>query len=223
MAQAQTVPPYPIGVWAHSGVGHDIDPGLVANMGIVGIGVSDDWAEVETSSGRCTTGPCSMPEIAVAKSAGFQYLSIAVTDSSSQTPQWLLDSLPPDQKIALLDPASLHDSFCTPIETLALPWNATFHQARLDLIAALGARYTNDPAIVAVNMAAFANHNSQDWNILDTIGTVHCPSCPVPPPELCGNVNLDQPSQWLAAGWTEAQMLQIGERDVRRRGGGIPQ
>src|SRR5215467_6206205 len=185
-AQAQSVPPYPVGVWGQFGVGHDIDPGVVANMGIVGIGVSDDWAEVEPAPGVYDWGTLDA-KIAEAKAAGFQYLSVAVTDSSTQTPQWLLDSLPPDQKIALLDPASLHDSFCTPIAT-ALPWNPIFHQARLDLIAAMGARYKNDPAIVAVNMAAFANHNTQDWNIQDTVGTIHCPACPQPPPTECGNV-----------------------------------
>jgi hypothetical protein len=79
------------------------------------------------------------------------------------------------------------------------------------LIAAMGARYTNDPAIVAVNMAAFANHNSQDWNIQDTVGTIECPSCPQPPPTLCGTIVVDQPSQWLAAGWTEPTMLEIGK------------
>src|SRR5947199_2517440 len=60
-------------------------------------------------------------------------------------------------------------------------------------------------------MAAFANHNSQDWNIQDTIGTINCPRCPQPPPTLCGNVIVDQPSQWLTVGWTEPTMLEIGK------------
>src|SRR5215469_6546733 len=203
-AQAQSAPPYPIGVWGQFGVNHDIDPGLVANLGIVGIGVSDDWDLVNTAPGVYDWSGLDS-KIAEAKAAGFQYISIAVTDSSSQTPQWLLNSLPPDQKIALIDPASSHNTFCQPIVT-ALPWNTTFHQARLALIAAMGARYTNDPAIVAVNMAAFANHNTQDWNIQDTVGTIICPSCPQPPPTLCGSIIVDQPSQWLTAGWTESTM-----------------
>ena len=202
-------PPYPVGVWGSFGVGHDIDPNLVANMGIVGIGISDDWAEVEPAPGVYDWGTLDS-KIAQAKAAGFQYISLAVTDSSSQTPQWLLDSLPPDQEIDLLDDASVHQTFCQPIHT-ALYWNPTFHQARLDLIAAMGARYTNDPAIVAVKMASFANHNTQDWNIQDTIGAIECPSCPQPTPTLCGTITVDQPAQWLAAGWTEPQMLQIGK------------
>ena len=208
-AQAQSAPPYPIGVWGQFGVAHDIDPGLVANLGIVGIGISDDWNNVNTAPGVYDWSTLDA-KIAEAKAAGFQYISLAVTDSASQTPTWLLDSLPPDQKIALIDPASTHDTFCQPILT-ALPWNATFHQARLDLIAAMGAKYTNDPAIVAVNMAAFANHNTQDWNVQDTVGTIECPGCPQPPPTLCGSIIVDQPAQWLAVGWTEQQMLQIGK------------
>src|SRR5690348_3394824 len=128
-AQAQSVPPYPIGVWGAYGAGTDIDPGVAANLGIVGIGVSVDWDTVETTPGVYDWSGLDA-KIAEAKAAGFQYLSVAVTDSSSQTPQWLLDSLPPDQKIALIDPGDVHNTFCQPILT-ALPWNATFHQARL--------------------------------------------------------------------------------------------
>src|SRR5437764_4843849 len=98
--EARSVPPYPIGVWGQFGVGHDIDPGVVANMGIVGIGVSDDWDLVNPAPGVYDWGTLDS-KIAEAKAAGFQHISIAVTDSSSQTPQWLLDSLPPDQKITL--------------------------------------------------------------------------------------------------------------------------
>src|SRR5262249_37861103 len=122
--QPHLVPPYPIGVWGQFGVGHDIDPGVVANLGIVGIGISDDWAEVEPSPGMYDWSGLDA-KIAEAKAAGFQYLSLAVTDSASQTPQWLLDSLPPDQKIELIDPAHSHDTFCQPILT-ALPSNPTF-------------------------------------------------------------------------------------------------
>ena len=208
-AHAQTAPPYPIGVWGSFGVGHDIDPGLVNNLGIVGIMISDDWSNVEQVPGVYDWGTLDA-RIAAAKAAGFQYIALSVTDSSSRTPQWLLDSLPPDQEVDLLDDAPIHKTFCQPIQT-ALYWNSTFHQARLRLIAAMGAKYTNDPAIVAVNMAAFANHNSQDWNIQDAIENIVCPRCPQPPPTSCGTVAVDQASQWLAAGWSEQRMLNIGK------------
>src|SRR5256712_12039334 len=37
------------------------------------------------------------------------------------------------------------------------------------------------------------------------------PNCPQPPPTLCGNIYVDQPAQWIAAGWTEQLMLQVGK------------
>src|SRR5437763_15361469 len=69
-------PPYPVGVWGSFGVGHDIDPHLVANMGIVGIGISDDCAEVEPAPGVYDWGTLD-PKIAPAKAARFHYISRA--------------------------------------------------------------------------------------------------------------------------------------------------
>ena len=208
-AQAQSPPRYPIGVWGPFGAGHDIDPGLVNDLGIVGITIAEDWDIVNPAPGVYDWHTVDA-RIAQAKAAGFNYIALGIIDSSADTPTWVLDSLPDNQKIDLLDVASNHKTFCQPIHT-ALYWNPTFHQARLDLIAAAGAKYTSDPAIVAVNMAAFANHDSNDWNIQDTVGTIHCPHCPQPPPTLCGNIYVDQPAQWIAAGWTEQLMLQVGK------------
>jgi Beta-galactosidase/Fibronectin type III domain len=203
------VPAYPKGIWAAAGVDDDLPPELVNNLGVVGIGVSEDWNVVNPAPGVYDWTQLDS-RVANAKAAGFRYIALAVTDSSENTPQWLLDLLPPDQKIGLLDNAEQHTTFCQNINT-ALYWNPVFHQARLDLIAAAGAHYTNDPAIVATNAAAFANHNSNDWNIQDFIGSVQCPRCPQPPPTLCGTQIADQVQQWMDAGWTEQQMLQVGK------------
>jgi len=208
--QAQTVPPYPVGVWAPYGIGNnDLDPALVNNLGVVGIIVAENWDIVNPAPGVYDWSSVDS-RIAQSKAAGFNYISLTIIDSSADTPQWLLDSLPADQKIALLDIAPIHQTFCQFINT-ALYWNPTFHQARLDLIAAAGAKYTNDPAIVAVNMAAFANHDSNDWNIQDTIGPLVCPTCPQPPPTQCGTITLNQPLQWLAVGWSEPTMIELGK------------
>src|SRR5262245_59109544 len=37
------VPAYPKGVWAAAGVDDDIPPELANNLGVVGVGVSEDW------------------------------------------------------------------------------------------------------------------------------------------------------------------------------------
>lgn len=203
------VPKYPKGVWAGYGVGPDIPPSLVDNIGIVGVGVSEDWNEIEVTKGVYSWGPLD-GKIAKAKAAGFK-INLVITNSSDNTPTWLLDgsqTVNPVQ-IDLLDPASVHKTFCQQIHT-CLYWDAAFHAARLALIAAAGKHYTSDPEIVAVT-AQFANHNSNDWNIQDTAGTIVCPSCPQTPPTKCGNQTVDQPAQWLAVGWTEQQMVQVGK------------
>jgi len=52
-------------------------------------------------------------------------------------------------------------------------------------------------------VAQFANHNSNDWNIQDTIGTIG--------PCHDGNTyTVNQPAQWIAAGWTIQKMFDVG-------------
>lgn len=202
--------PYPKGVWCSYGNDINIQPGMASNFGLVGIGITEDWNVVNTGPGVYNWATIDA-RIAQALAAGFTNMALAITDSSQNTPDWLYNSLPSNEKIQLIDPANVHPTFCEPINT-ALFWGPTFHQAKKDLIAAMGARYTNHPNVVAVNMAAFCNHNSQDWNVLDYIGSIQCPTCPQAPPKLCGlQTGFDQPAQWIAAGWTEQVMLQIGK------------
>ena len=213
-AQAQSTVgtlPYPKGVWGAYGVGPGIPSGLVNNLGIVGIGVTEDWDVVNPAPGVYDWSSLDY-EIAQAKAAGFKYIHIGINNSSDSTPTWLLDGSQPINPVTidLLDPGSNKKTFCGPIKT-ALYWDAVFHQARLDLIAAAGAHYSGDPAIIAYT-ASFANHSSMDWNIQDTVGTLSCPPCPpLEPDYACGDTVVDQPAQWLPAGWTEQEMLQVGE------------
>ena len=207
-AQSPSPPPYPKGIWGSFGGTGLIPPGLVSNMGIVGIGISADWDIVNPSPGVYDWSTLDA-RIAQAEAAGFK-INLIIGNSSANTPAWLLDSLPANQKIDLIDPAPGHSTFCGPITT-ALYWNPVFHQARLDLIAAAGVHYSSDPAIVAYT-ASFANHNSNDWNIQDTVGVISCPACPpIIPGYSCGDTIVDQVQQWLDAGWTEQAMLQVGK------------
>ena len=222
--------PYPKGVWGSFGPGPTIPPGLVANTGIVGVYVSVDWNTVESVApiGGVHQYDWSTMDAQIAniKAAGIHNIALLVTNSSDNTPAWLLASLPADQQIGLLDPASIHGTFCQPIQT-ALYWNSTFHAARQGLATAMGLHYDSDPDIVSVRVA-FANHNSMDWNIQDTDGVI-TPDCPssrcssitvgvngvtakTTNPDGSCTVTVDQPGQWVAAGWTEAQMLSVGEQ-----------
>src|SRR5205085_2968629 len=130
-------------------------------------------------------------KIAAIKAAGFKYVRLSITASTARTPQWLLHSLPPDEVIYLRDPGEFHKGYCDPIKT-AVYWSPTFHAARLNLIRKAGERYANDPTNVAVN-TQFANHNSNDWNIQDTIGTIG-------PCSDGRTYQVNQPMQWINAG-----------------------
>jgi hypothetical protein len=173
---------------------------LVDNLGLVGLAATEDWEVIQT--GPDTFDWTSLDhKIAAIKIAGFRYITLGITASSDNTPEWLLDSLPPQEVIYLRDPAQLHDTYCDEIRT-AVYWSPAFHAARLNLIRKAGERYANDPAIVAVS-TQFANHNSNDWNIQDTIGTIG-------PCDDGNTYTVDQPAQWIAAGWTIQKMFDVG-------------
>lgn len=196
-------PPYPKGVWSgfdfldHGNVPQD----LVDNKGLVGLTAGEDWEIIQT--GPDTFDWTTLDKkIAAIKAAGFKYIRLNITASSDNTPQWLLDSLTPEEIIYLRDPGQYHKTYGELIKT-ALYWAPDFQSARLNLIRKAGERYTNDPAIVAVN-AQFANHNSNDWNVQDTIGTIGP----------CANGNtytVNQPQQWINAGWTIQKMFDVGK------------
>jgi hypothetical protein len=196
--------PYPKGVWSGFDVldfGGKVPQALVDNKGLVGLTASEDWDVLQTGPDTFNWKTLDN-KIAAIKAAGFKYIRLSVTASSANTPKWLLDSLTPEEIIYLRDPGETHKTYCDPIKT-ALYWAPDFHAARLNLIRKTGERYANDPAIVAVN-AQFANHNSNDWNIQDTIGTIG--------PCRDGNSYVvNQPEQWINAGWTIQKMLDVGK------------
>ncbi len=196
--------PYPKGVWAGFDVldfGGIVPPGLANNKGLVGLAATDDWSEIQTGPETFDWSYLDK-KIAAIKAAGFKYIVLGITASSARTPQWLLDSIPTEDIIYLRDPSETHKTYCELIKT-AVYWDPTFHAARLNLIKKAGERYANDPAIVAV-IAQFANHNTNDWNIQDTIGTIGP----------CGDgksYEVNQPLQWTNAGWTIQKMLDVGK------------
>ena len=150
-----------------------------------------------------TTGPSWMTRSLRPRRRDSIILRYTLLWSSADTPPWLVSELKAEgQTISLLDSGHIGTTYCEPIET-CLYWNERYHSKRLALIAAAGEHYSADPDIVAV-FASFANHNSQDWNIQDFVGDL--PNCPNG-----DTTHVDQPKQWLDAGWTRAAMLQVGK------------
>src|SRR5262245_61581618 len=162
-ASAKASPVYPKGVWSSYGSSNQISTGVVNDLGVVGIGIPENWSEIETSDGVYDWAQLDN-KIAQAKAAGFHHLGLGIVWSSADTPPWLVSELKAEgQTISLLDSGHPGTTYCEPIET-CLYWNERYHSKRLALIAAAGEHYSADPDIVAV-FASFANHNSQDWHI----------------------------------------------------------
>src|SRR4030095_6878779 len=76
-AQAQSPPPYPKGIWAAAGVDDDLPPELVNNLGIVGVGINEDWNVVNPAPGVYDWTLLDS-RVANAKAAGFRYIAYAV-------------------------------------------------------------------------------------------------------------------------------------------------
>lgn len=198
------------GVWT-SFPALTVPVGIQNNPGIVGLGCDEDWVNIEFSDGNYNWGSTDA-KVAAAKAAGFPII-LQIGDGSWKTPQWLIDELKADgQTIPLLDLGSNHDTFCQDLD-VPLYWNTRYHNKRLDLIAAAGARYSSDRSILAT-LCAFCNQHSGDWNVQDKVGTFNCPACPQPPPTQCGPVTVDQVQQWLDAGWTRELVVDVGKEII---------
>jgi hypothetical protein len=227
LVTAATPPPYPKGVWGGFGASGAIPEGVVKNPGIVGITVTEDWSVIEpdTDGGNQANAVYKWAtldaKIVAAKAGGFtnHNINLGITASTNDLPDWLrteLATATPKQTILLRDPGQNHSTYCKEIET-PLYWGTRFHAKRLALIAAAGLKYNSEPTINAV-YASFANHNSLDWNIQDTnkdLTGCNIDSnnnlCTVPQPTGC-TISVNQPLQWLNAGFTRAKMLDVGKQ-----------
>lgn len=199
------------GVWGLFGAGDVITPELQANLGIVGVNISADWAEVEASDGVYDFTALT-DKIQNAKDSGFQHINAGITWSQTRTPGWLLTELEGDgQTLTLRDPGegSTHcDELVVPIY-----WSPRWHAKRLALIEALGPILDNDPAINAT-MCSFLNHRTMDWNTFDAQELLTgCPADDCPGGIGPCDIYVDQPKQWNDAGWTKEKVLQVG-RDI---------
>lgn len=191
------VPDYPKGMYTSIGTTATVPAAIAANKGIVGLGVGLNWNIIEPVPGGGYDFSQMDLRIQNAKNAGFQSIVLQITWSPFDSP--LIGNT-----IPILDVGEDHNTFCQ-LLTVPLYFDPDYHAARLALIAAAGARYTNDPAIKAT-FATFMSRSSMDWGTFTQVGASPCP-----PPN---NAPLDQPQQLLDAGWTRALMLQIGKEIV---------
>jgi hypothetical protein len=105
-------------------------------------------------------------------------------------PTWVMNAvaaepLPASQKFYTFN----HDGRSV---TIAVFWDPVWLAKKTAMMTALGARYSNHPAVKIVG-ASFANANTEDWAVPNT------------PPEV---------TAWFAAGYTSAKMLDAGSQII---------
>jgi hypothetical protein len=198
-AQAQSPPPYPKGIWGAVGVDDDLPPGLVNNLGIVGVGINEDWNVLNPAPGVYDWTQLDS-KIAAVKAAGFQYIALAVPASSDKTPSatGFASRGSKNRSSTLQSSIRLFAVILT-----ALYWNRFF--IRHDRPDCRGRSAI--PAIrPLLPIQPPANHHSNDWNIQDWVGTVEW--LPATTSTFCGDVFVDQSSNgWMPVdGAADAQV-----------------
>ena len=159
-----------------------------------GIGMRQRWADLEPAEGVYDWSYLDNVT-ARAAAAGKPVLLRVGTGGGDialggSCPTWVMDAvaaepLPASQKFYTFN----HNGRSV---TIAVFWDPVWLAKKTAMIAALGARYSSNPAVKIVG-ASFANANTEDWNVPDT------------PPEV---------TAWLNAGYTSARMLDAGSQII---------
>jgi hypothetical protein len=173
----------PQGVFSITNDGQPINSAVLSNRHVDGITVRTGWAAVEPTEGNFDWSYLDST-IAAAGAAGKQVLLRIGT--MGKRPAWV--------DTAVRSAGGKFFTFTSGGETLSIPlfWDPVFLAKKKALIAALGARYTNNPA-VAIIVTSFANAESEDWNVPHTSDLI---------------------PQWLKLGYTTEKLLGAGRQII---------
>jgi len=182
-APGQAFSQVPRGVFSLSGSGQPAGPNPLANPDIIGIGVRQGWDELEPTEGNFDWTFLDS-EVATDAAAGKQVLLRIGTQSGK--PAWVTTAI---QQAGGLFFTFDDNGIST---TIPVFWDPTFLAKKKAMIAAVGAHFTNNPAIKIVS-ASFANATSEDWNVPHTDTDV---------------------LNWFAVGYTSAKLLDAGKQII---------
>jgi hypothetical protein len=149
-------PPLPRGVFSLVKAGRAIDPSTLTNANVDGISLRQTWADLEPSEGIYSWSYFDT-QIARARAAGKQ-VSIRVGTGADSIPLWVMNAVRAagGNTFTFTDSAGQH--------TIPVFWDPALLAKKKAMIAALGARYTNNPT-VKVFSTSCANASSDDWAV----------------------------------------------------------
>jgi hypothetical protein len=164
------------------------------NPDVDGVSIRQDWAAVEPSEGAFNWTYLDLM-VAQAASGGKNVLLRIGTGGGDialggSCPTWVInaikaENLPASQKFYTFDDSGTS-------RTIPVFWDPVYLAKKTDMIAALGARYSSNPAVTIVS-ASFANATSEDWGVPHT------------GPEV---------TAWFAAGYATDKMLAAGKQII---------
>ncbi len=182
-------PSVPHGVFDLVGAGGKIDAAALTNAAVDGISLRQHWVDLEPREGVFSFDYLD-GEIARAEKAG-KKVSIRVPTGGDEMPAWVLAAVrnAGGSTFTFTDSDGQH--------TIPAFWDPTFLAKKNAVMAALGARYRNRPAVKVV-VASFANATTADWNVPH--GTT-----------ADAGYGTSEVTRWRKAGYTTQKMINAGK------------
>lgn len=182
-------PSVPHGVFDLVGSGGKIDADALTNPSVDGISLRQHWGELEPREGVFNFGYLD-GEVARAEKAGKQ-VSIRVPTGGDEMPAWVTTAVNKagGNTFTFTDSGAKH--------TIPVFWDPTFLAKKNAVMAALGARYGNHPAVKVV-VASFANATTADWNVPHNTA-------------VDAGYSTSEVTRWQQAGYTTRKMISAGK------------
>ncbi|HEY2712886.1 MAG TPA: beta-galactosidase [Chthoniobacterales bacterium] len=174
----------PKGVFSLTAAGHPCADTVLSNPNVDGVSVRQDWAELEPSEGSFDF---SFLDSQVARIAAAGKKILLRINTQAGKPSWVTNSVTAAGGVFY----TFVDDFGVQ-NTIPVFWDPTFLAKKKAMIVALGAHFTNNPAI-AIVWSSFANARSEDWNVPHTSSQVEA---------------------WQQVGYTTDKLLEAGKEII---------
>ena len=182
-------PSVPRGVFNLVGAGNKVDAVALSSRSVDGISLRQHWVDLEPREGVFNFSYLDT-EIARASAAGKQ-VSIRVPTGGDEMPAWVTTAVrnAGGNTFTFTDSDGQH--------TIPVFWDPTFLEKKNAVMAALGARYRNHPAVKVV-VASFANATTADWNVPHNT-------------DIDAGYGTSEVTRWERAGYTTQKMVDAGK------------